>query len=202
MSEPLAAPDELGVYLSTTIEPDDPRGLLVLQLAHDLCETVVSPVPALAKGIELAVAARAYNNATSAHQMSLGSASVSYGAQNSTVGVGGLYLSKSDRTTLRRLAGRLGAFSTDLLPAAVPPTAVPVVSNIDPDGAATADLVRVEGYGFTGTLSVAVAATAAEFFEVSDTVLHVVIPTGSAGVVAVVVTNAIGPSVAFSYERG
>jgi len=85
-------------------------------LAHDLCETVVSPVPELGKGIELAVAARAYSNVTSAHQMSLGSAAISFGAQNSNTGIGGLYLSKSERATLRRLAGRSGAFSIDLLP--------------------------------------------------------------------------------------
>lgn len=202
MSTPLATPTELGVYLGQDIATADPRATLILQLAHDLCETIVSPVPTLAKVVELAVAARAHNNVTSAHQMSLGSASVSFGAQNSTMGVGGLYLSKSERATLRRLAGRSGAFSVSMVPAPVPPTAEPVVSSVDPDGAATGDLVRVEGYGFTGTLAVTVGGTDAEWFEVSDTLLHVVIPTGSAGSVDVVVTNEIGASAAYAYERG
>lgn len=202
MSTPLATPTELGVYLGETIVSNDPRATLVLQLAHDLCETVVAPVPTLGKGVELGVAARAYNNVTSAHQMSLGSASVSFGAQNSSVGVGGLYLSKSDKATLRRLAGRSGAFSVDMLPAPVPPTVVPVVSNVDPDGAATGGLVRVEGYGFTGTVSIAFGGASVSFVVVSDTIVHAIMPSGSAGPVSVVVTNAIGASVAYVYQRG
>jgi len=115
VSEPLSTPDDLGVYLGDT-SLDLERAWLLLQLAHDLCETVVSPVPEFGKGVELAVAARAYTNVTSAHQMSLGSASMSFGSQNSNTGIGGLYLSKSERSTLRRLAGRSGAFSVDMLP--------------------------------------------------------------------------------------
>ena len=38
MSNPLATPDELGVYLGRTVDTD--RATLILQLAHDLCETV------------------------------------------------------------------------------------------------------------------------------------------------------------------
>lgn len=114
MSTPLASPTELGVYLGRA-DLDETRATLILQLAHDLCETVVSPVPDAAKGIELAVAARAFNNVTSAHQAGIGSAQVSYGAPNSSVGIGGLFLSKSDVRTLRRLAGRTGAFTVDLL---------------------------------------------------------------------------------------
>lgn len=112
MSAPLATPDELGVYLGTTV--DDDRATLVLQLAHDRCELYVSPVPAAGKGIELSVAARLYNNASSAHQAGIGSAQVSYGAPNSSVGIGGLFLSKSEVRDLRRMAGRTGAFSVDL----------------------------------------------------------------------------------------
>lgn len=113
MGNPLATPEELGVYLGRTV--DSERGELILQLAHDLCETVISPVPAEGKGVELAVAARAFNNVTSAHQAGIGSAQVSYGAPNSSVGIGGLFLSKSDRRTLRSLSGRKAAFSVDLI---------------------------------------------------------------------------------------
>lgn len=114
MSSPLATPAELGVYLGRA-DIDESRADLILQLAHDLCATIVSPVPAAAKGVELAVAARAFNNVSSAHQAGIGSAQVSYGAPNSSVGIGGLFLSKSDVRTLRRLAGRTGAFSVDLI---------------------------------------------------------------------------------------
>lgn len=113
MSTPLATPAELGVFLGESI--DQARATLILQLAHDLCEMVVSPVPPEAKGVEIAVAGRAYANVTSAHQMGMGAAQISFGAQNSTTGVGGLYLSRQDEKNLRRAAGRRGAFSVDLL---------------------------------------------------------------------------------------
>lgn len=200
MSAPLATPDDLGVYLGRTV--DQARATLILQLAHDLCETVASPVPAAAKGVELAVASRAYNNVTSAHQAGVGSAQVSYGAPNSSTGIGGLYLSKSDRRTLRSLSGRTGAFSVDLLPAPLPPTAVPVLSDATPDGAAAGALVRLTGYGFTGTVAVTFDGTAAQFLAVDDTDLDVVVPAGTAGVVPVVVTNAVGASLPLSYLRG
>lgn len=200
MSEPLATPTELGTFLEVE-SIDTARASLILQLAHDRCEMYVSPVPVLAKGLELAVAGRAYTNVSSARQAGIGSAQVSFGAPNGTFGVGGLYLSRSDVRDLRRLAGRTGAFQIDLITVS-PPTSVPVVSNVDPDGATTGDLVRVTGYGFAGTTGVTVGGTAAEFLEVSDDVLHVVIPAGAAGAVAVVVTNAVGASVAYTYTRG
>lgn len=200
MSTPLATAAELGVYLGVGDVSDD-RATLLLQLAHDRCESYVNPVPSAAKGIELAVAGRAYTNVSSARQAGIGSAQVSYGAPNSTYGIGGLYLSRTEIRDLRRLSGRTGAFSIDLLDAD-PPTEVPVVSNVDPDGAATGDLVRVEGYGFTEATAVTVDGDAAEFLEVSDRVIHVVVPAGSAGDVAVVVTNEVGDSTAYTYTRG
>lgn len=199
MTTPLATPTELGVFLGATV--DDDRGTLLLQLAHDRCEMYVNPVPAAAKGIELAIAGRAYTNVSSARQAGIGSAQVSFGAPNAGFGIGGLYVSKTERRELRMLAGRTGAFSIDLLTTR-PPSVAPVVSNVDPDGQTTGDLVRVEGYGFTGTTGVTVDGDAAEFLEVSDTVLHVVLPTGTAGDVDVVATNAIGASVAYVYTRG
>lgn len=117
MSSPVATPSDLELYLglpSGTI--DTARATLILSVAQDLCETIVTPLPAAARAVVLAVAARAFNNVTSAHQVSLGSAAVSFGAQNSAVGVGGLYLSRSDKSLLRLMAGRGSAFSVDLLP--------------------------------------------------------------------------------------
>lgn len=115
MSDPLATPADLGVFLGADIAADDARAVLLLQLAHDRVESYVSPVPAAAKGIEITVAARAYTNATSAHQVGLGSGNVSFGAQNSSTGIGGLFVSRQEQRDLRRMADRSGAFAVDLL---------------------------------------------------------------------------------------
>lgn len=200
MSDPLAYPHDLGVYLGLA-EIDTDRAELFLELAQDRCSMYADPLPAAAKGVVLAVAGRVYTNVSSARQAGIGSAQVSFGAPNATFGVGGLYLSRSEIRDLRRLAGRTGAFSIDLL-TTTPPTVAPVVSNIDPDQATTGDLVRVEGYGFYGTTTVTVDGNAADFLEVSDSLLHVVMPTGTAGAVDVVATNAIGASTAYAYARG
>jgi hypothetical protein len=114
MSTPLATADELGTYLGRT-DVDTPRATLILQLAHDKLERYVSPVPASAKDLELAVAARAYSNVSSARQAGIGSAQISYGSENAAAGIGGLYVSKSEVRELRMIAGRVGAFSVDLL---------------------------------------------------------------------------------------
>ncbi|GAB3081023.1 hypothetical protein GCM10027053_51960 [Intrasporangium mesophilum] len=112
MSTPLSTAADLGVYLGVD-DIDPARAGLLLQLAHDRLETIVSPLPDTAKSIELAVAGRAYQNVSSAQSMGLGSANISFG---STTGGGGLYLTKAERADLRRLAGRTGAFVIDLLP--------------------------------------------------------------------------------------
>lgn len=199
MSTPLATTAELGTYLGQTV--DDARASLVLQLSHDLCESVVSPVPPLAKSVELSVSARAYTNVTSAHQMSLGSASVSFGSQNSSMGVGGLYLSKSEKATLRRLAGRAGAFGVDLLPTSVPIDSAPVVTGVDPGGMAAGGLVRIEGYGFDLASSVTFGGVDASAVVVTGSVIHAIVPAGAAGEADVVVTNANGASSPFAYLR-
>lgn len=126
MSDPIATPADLGVYL--TGDPagvDTVRATQILGLAQDLCETIWSPVGATAKAVVLGVAARAYANVTSAHDVAIGSGRIGYGSQGSNVGIGGLYLSRSDKSTLRRLAGRSGAFSIDLLPDPYPPVPIP-----------------------------------------------------------------------------
>jgi hypothetical protein len=200
VSDPLATPDDLGVYLGTTVDPT--RAGLVLELAQGLCETVTSPLPAAAKGTVLGVAARAYNNVTSAHQAGIGSAQVSYGAPNSSVGIGGLFLSKTDIKTLRRLAGRTGAFSIDLLAQTVPPTDAPTPTAVTPSGAVAGDIVLVDGYGFTGTTTVTIGGVSVEFFEADDTRLYAVVPSGTAGDTTVTVTNAVGVSDALTFTRG
>ena len=117
MSAPIATPADLGTYLELAPGTIDAiRATQSLLLAQDLCETIWSSLNATALGTVLAVAARQFNNVSSAHQLSLGTGHVSYGSQNTNMGIGGLYLSRSDKTTLRRLAGRGGAFSVSIMP--------------------------------------------------------------------------------------
>lgn len=115
MSTPIATPSELGTFLSETINDGDTRGLLLLALAQARCELWVSPLPAAAQGIVLAVAGRAWSNIASASQIGLGSAYATL-AHTGAGGVGGLYVSKTEKSDLRRMAGRSGAFSIDWIP--------------------------------------------------------------------------------------
>lgn len=115
MSDPIATPAELGLLLRETIAANDPRAMLVLALAQARCERWVSPLPASAKDVLLPVAVRAWVNIASANQIGMGSAYATL-ASTGAGGVGGLYLSKSEKAELRRLAGRSGAFSIDLIP--------------------------------------------------------------------------------------
>jgi hypothetical protein len=116
MSTPIAIASDLGTYLGDP-NIDTVRATLVLQLAQDLCETVWSPLGVTALGTLLAVAARAFSNVTSANNVAIGTGHIGYGAPGASMGVGGLYLSRSDQRTLRLLAGRGGAFSIDPTPA-------------------------------------------------------------------------------------
>lgn len=108
-------PYDLATFLGRD-DLDFDRAAVMLQLAEDLCTGVVSPLPDTAKGVILSVAGRAFTNVSSAHQMGLGSAQISFGAPNSSLGVGGLYLSRSDIVNLRRLGNSGGAFSIDPTP--------------------------------------------------------------------------------------
>lgn len=115
MSDPLVTPDQLALFLGITDINTD-RAELLLAQAQAKCERRVSPLPDDAVDIILSVAGRAYTNVTSAHTESLGSASVSFGAPNSTAIIGGLYLSRAEERELRLMAGAGGAFSINLLP--------------------------------------------------------------------------------------
>jgi len=115
MSTPIAVPADLGTYLGDPAI-DTTRATLILGLAQDLCETIWSPIGPTALGTVLAVAARAFSNVSSAATVGIGTGHIGYGAPGASMGVGGLYLSRSDKTTLRRLAGRGGAFSVSVLP--------------------------------------------------------------------------------------
>jgi hypothetical protein len=116
MSAPIADASDLGTYLGDSAI-DSARATLILQLAQDLAEFVISPLPDTALGIVLSCAARAFNNVTSAQAVSLGSGHIGYGAPGASAGVGGLYLSRSEQRLLRLAAGHGGAFSIDPTPA-------------------------------------------------------------------------------------
>jgi hypothetical protein len=102
---------DLGVYLG---DPgiDATRATLLIGYATSLCGTIVTPLPTGADAVILDVAARAYVNASNVTQVGLGSGQVTFGSQGRA---GGLYLTKSNKSTLRRLAGRSGAFAIDLV---------------------------------------------------------------------------------------
>ncbi len=115
MSTPIATPTDLGTYLGDP-NLDQNRATLILQLAQDLAEFVVSPLPSTALGIVLSVAARAFNNVTNAQAISLGTAHIGYAPPGASEGIGGLYLSRSEQRLLRLAAGRGGAFTIDPTP--------------------------------------------------------------------------------------
>jgi hypothetical protein len=114
MSDPVASTTDLDTYLGLDGDIDEAKATLLLQLAHDKCEAIVSPVPDAARGVELDVAARAYMNPTNVVTNDAGP----YGS--STV-MGGLWLTKANIADLRRMAptdsGSSGAFTIDPTPA-------------------------------------------------------------------------------------
>jgi hypothetical protein len=87
---------------------DTDRADQLIGLAMDLVESIVSPAPDAAKAIVLTAAARAYANPEGLTQELVGPYQASRPAA-------GIYLTKSERASLRRLAGVGGAFSFDLL---------------------------------------------------------------------------------------
>lgn len=110
MGIPLVSPADLGIYLGLTI--DAPRAQMLLEDAQNLCESIVSPLPAAATAIIKSAATRAYTNPTGVTSETTGP----YAAHRPS---GGVYLTRSERRALRNLAGRSGAFSIDLLPTGV-----------------------------------------------------------------------------------
>jgi hypothetical protein len=116
MSTPVATPTDLGLYLDTAIAAEDPRALLVLSMAQDLCETIVTPLPATARAAVLDVASRAYSNPRQLHDARIGSASLQFGSTANSAAIGGLYLSRANKAALKALAGRGAAFSADTMP--------------------------------------------------------------------------------------
>lgn len=115
MSFPIVTPADLGTYLGVTV--DDDRATALLGYAQALCESIVSPLPDGAGAVVLDVASRAYVNPSNAQSETTGPYSVSRGPVS-----GGLWLTRQNISTLRRLGGNGGVFTIDMLPAGyVPP---------------------------------------------------------------------------------
>lgn len=108
--------EQLGLFLDLP-EINGDRADLLLEQAIALCETVVKPLPDRATAVVLSVAGRAYVNPQQVSYETIGPMSVQRPS-----GSGGLYLTKSDKTALKSLAGRGGAFTIDPTPVTADPS--------------------------------------------------------------------------------
>jgi hypothetical protein len=102
---------DLGTYLADPAI-DTNRATYLIGLAVELCQSIVNPLPAGSDSVVLDVAARAYGNPSNVAQQTTGPFSTNYG----TI-AGGLWLTRKNKGTLRRLAGGGGAFTVDTTPA-------------------------------------------------------------------------------------
>lgn len=107
--------DELRVYLGLP-DIDQDRAELMLAQATLLAESIVKPLPDAASAVVLAVAGRAYANPQGVAYETVGPISVQRPQA-------GLYMTRDERRTLQRLAGRGGAFTVDPTPADADPSA-------------------------------------------------------------------------------
>lgn len=78
----------------------------------------------------------------------------------------------------------------------------PRIQSIAPAGAGDGELVTITGTNLLDVTSVEVGAVAVEHIVVSATTIVATMPVGTAGAVAVEVTNPAGTSPAFTYTRG
>lgn len=108
--------EQLGLFLDLS-EINGNRADLLIQQAVALCETVVKPLPDQATAVVLSVAARAYVNPQQVSYETIGPMSV-----QRPQGSGGMYLTKADKTALKSLAGRGGAFVVDPTPVTADPS--------------------------------------------------------------------------------
>ena len=108
--------EELALFLNLP-EINGDRADLLLTQAVALCETVVKPLPDRATAVVLSVAGRAYVNPQAVSYETIGPMSV-----QRPQGSGGLYLTKADKTALKSLAGRGGAFTVNPTPVTADPS--------------------------------------------------------------------------------
>ncbi|MDX5563765.1 hypothetical protein PYK79_10920 [Streptomyces sp. ID05-04B] len=108
--------EQLGLYLGLD-EIQGDRADLLIATATSLCQTIVKPLPEGAEAVVLSVAGRAYVNPQQVSYETIGPMSV-----QRPQGSGGLYLTKSDKSALKSLAGRGGAFTVDPTPVTADPS--------------------------------------------------------------------------------
>lgn len=81
-------------------------------------------------------------------------------------------------------------------------SAVPTIASVLPSGEGAGEIVTITGTGFLGATAVDFGASAAtDFLVIDSTTIVATLPTGSAGSVNVVVTNAVGASDPYAYTR-
>ncbi|GAA3957866.1 hypothetical protein GCM10023085_45460 [Actinomadura viridis] len=105
--------EDLALYLGLS-EIDGARAELMIEQAILLAESIVTPLPEAASAVVLAVAGRAYANPQGVAYETVGPVSVQRPQA-------GLYMTRDERRTLQRLAGRGGAFTVDPTPADADP---------------------------------------------------------------------------------
>jgi hypothetical protein len=108
--------EQLGLFLGLD-EIDGNRADLLIASAVSLAQTIVKPLPEGAEAVVLSVAGRAYVNPQQVSYETIGPMSVQRPS-----GSGGLYLTKADKSALKSLAGRGGAFTVDPTPATADPS--------------------------------------------------------------------------------
>lgn len=108
--------EQLGLFLGLD-EIDGDRADLLINTAISLCQTIVKPLPEGAESVVLSVAGRAYVNPQQVSYETIGPMSVQRPS-----GSGGLYLTKADKSALKSLAGRGGAFTVDPTPTTADPS--------------------------------------------------------------------------------
>lgn len=112
MSTPLITSDDLALYLNDS-NINVERASAMIDRAQSLCESILSPLPASAAVVVERVAGRGYVTTTTARNAQLAAAGSPMGGPGAA---GGVWLSRTDKSDLRRLAGGGGAFTVDLLP--------------------------------------------------------------------------------------
>lgn len=127
--------EDLRIYLGLdTI--DSQRAALMVDQATLLAESIATPLPDAASAVVLAVAGRAYANPQGVAYETVGPISVQRPQA-------GLYMTRDERRTLQRLAGRGGAFTIDPTPADADADATWPV-HVDPDQDARGAWTEVE----------------------------------------------------------
>lgn len=104
-------PEDFATYMGLDLSTRDyDRVQMLLDLAEAECLSVVDPLPDTAARVILSASARAFSNPT-------GVTSELVGPYQASRPWAGVYLTKSERASLRRAAGSGGAFSVDPTPA-------------------------------------------------------------------------------------